>query len=228
VLAACTYPEKDFLGPFDCFGDPPPTSAKPLVMLTGQIFNPSDLMPLSGMSVTLQDRNMNTISGPSTTGTNGGFQFPLNTNGTPVDGVYLNASGAGRVTTYYAPARPVTDDLQIPFAVLSTTNRDNLALGALGMPFTAGTGQVLLTVDDCNVKALSKATVTSTPMGVVRYFEGINPSKTTTSTDAGGVAMVANLPPGPVTLRVNVSGRMLPARTFNVIADTILVTIIEP
>ena len=228
ALTACTYPEKEFQGPFSCFGDPPPTSAAKLVMLQGQIFNPSDLMPLSGISVSLLDRNMTTISGPLATGATGGFQFSLNTNGTPVDNIYFLASGTGRVTSYLAPARPVTEDLMVPFGMISTAQRDSLALGALGMPFAANTGALFITVDDCNGKALPGATVTSTPAGVVRYFNGIQPSMTATTTDAGGVVLIANLPPGAVTARVTVDGKMLPARTFNIVADSFLQTIIQP
>jgi hypothetical protein len=228
ALVACTYPEKQFEGPYTCLGAPPPTSADMLVTIRGQTVNPSDLMPLTGVSLTLQDRNMSTISGPITTGAGGAFQFSLNTNGTPVDGVYLNSAASGRITTYYAPARPVTEDLQIGLAILSTMQADNLALGALGAPFTAGTGVVLLTVNDCNDKPIAGATLSSVPAGVVRYFDGIQPSMTATATDAGGVALVANLPPGVVRLTVTAGGMMFPARVFNVVADTFIQTVIQP
>jgi hypothetical protein len=229
ALAACMYPEKEFDGPYSCLGAPPPTSADMLVTLQGLIVNPSDLMPLAGVSVTLQDRNMSTISGPSTTDASGGFRFSLNTNGTPVDGVYLNAAASGRVTTYYAPARPVTEDLQIGgFAVLSTMQSQSLALGALGMPFATGSGAVLLTINDCNNKPLDGATLTSAPAGQIRYFQGIQPSMTATATDAGGVAMVANLPPGDVTLTATVDGMRLPSRSFKVVSNAFVVTIIKP
>lgn len=228
ALVACTYPEKQFAGPYTCLGAPPPTTADMLVTLQGQAVNPSDLAPLPGISITLQDRNMSTISGPLTTDATGAFQFSLNTNGTPVDGVYLNASGSGRVTTYYAPARPVTEPLQIGFALLSTMQGESLALGALGMPFTAGTGAVLLTVNDCNEKPVANATITSSPAGAVRYFNGIQPSMTATATDAGGVALVANLPPEPVTLTVSVDGMTFGARSFKVAPDAFIQTVIQP
>ncbi len=228
ALSGCTYPEKQFAGPFTCLGAAAPTSAQPLVMIEGQAINPSDLMPLSGVSLTLQDRNMNTVAGPLTTMNTGAFQFSLNTNGTPVDGVYVHATAADRYTTYYAPARLVTENLQFGFALLSTMQANNLALGALGGPFTANTGAVLLTVNDCNDEPLANATVTSVPPGAVRYFDGIMPSMTATKTDAGGVAMVANLQPGPVTLTVTIGDRTLPSRTFNIVATAFVQTVIVP
>ncbi len=228
VLAACTYPEKQFAGPYSCFGAPPPTSADMLVKLEGITLEPSDLTPLAGVMVTLQDRNMSPIAAPITTDATGGFSFMLNTNGTPVDGVYIAASASGRVKTFHAPARPVTEDLTIPFAVLSTMQSSSLALGALGMPFTAGTGAVLVTVEDCNGEGLAGATLASVPAGAIRYFDGIMPSMAATATDAGGVALVATLPPGKVTLTATVGERTLPSRTFTIVADSFIQTDIQP
>ena len=228
ALAACTYPEKQFEGPYGCLGDPPPTAADPLVTLRGAAVNPSDQVPLAGMSVSLKDRNLNAIDGPITTDATGGFQFSLSTSGIPVDRVYLNATGSGRVPTYYAPPRPLTESLQIGLGVISTMQGESLALGALGMPFTAGTGAVLFTIADCNDKPIASATVTSNPTGAIRYFNGVQPSMTAAATDAGGVAMVANLPPGPVSLTVTVNGMTFPARSFTVVADAFVQTVLTP
>lgn len=228
ALAACTYPEKQFQGPYSCLGDPPPTSADQLVTLQGQAVNPSDQMPLAGLSVSLKDRNLNAIDGPITTEASGAFRFSLSTSGIPVDRVYLNATGAGRVPTYYAPPRPLTESLQIGLGVISTMQGESLALGALGMPFTPGTGAVLFTIADCNDKPIANAVVTSAPTGAIRYFDGVQPSMTATRTDAGGVAMVANLPPGAVSLTVTVDGMTFPARSFTVVADSFVQTVLTP
>ncbi|HEY5936634.1 MAG TPA: carboxypeptidase-like regulatory domain-containing protein [Kofleriaceae bacterium] len=228
ALAACTYPEKQFAGPYSCLGDPPPSSADPLVTLRGVAVNPSDQMPLAAMSVSLKDRNLNAIDGPITTDATGAFQFSLSTSGIPVDRVYLNATGSGRVPTYYAPPRPLTESLQLGLGVISIMQGESLALGALGMPFTAGTGAVLFTIADCNDKPIASATVTSNPTGAIRYFNGVQPSMTAAATDAGGVAMVANLPPGPVSLTVTVNGMTFPARSFTVVADSFVQTLLTP
>lgn len=228
AVAACTYPEKQFEGPYTCLGESPPTSADPLVMLEGHAVNPSDGMPLAGMSISLKDRNLNPIDGPITTDATGAFQFALNTNGVPVDRVYIHASGSDRIPTFYAPPRPLTESLQRDLGVTSTMQAASLALGALGMPFTAGTGALLFTIRDCNNKPLANATLVAVPAGAIRYFDGVQPSMTATATDAGGVAMVANLPPGTVTLTVSVGDVTFPSRTFAVVADSFVQTELMP
>jgi hypothetical protein len=62
----------------------------------------------------------------------------------------------------------------------------------------------------------------------VRYFNGVQPSMTATATDVGGIALIANLPPGKATLTATVGGMTLPARTFTVVADTLIQTEIQP
>jgi hypothetical protein len=227
ALVACTYPDKQFEGPFTCLGAPPPTTADPLVKLTGTAINPSDKMPLAGVTVVLQDAQMHPVFTAMTDAT-GKFNFSLNTNGTPANGFDLFASGTGRVNTYYYPSRSITQDLAITLAVLSTAEASNLLLGATGMPLKMGDGAILMTINDCNGIALAGATLTSSPVGDVRYFDGIQPNPIATATDAGGVAMVANLPPGKATLTAKVMGNTLPARSFTVVADTFVQTLIQP
>lgn len=226
-VAACTYPEKQFA--YSCFGAPPPTTADLFVRLQGDTIDPLERKPLAGVMVSFLDRNMSTIDGPITTDVNGGFAFTLPTNGTPVDGLYFAATASDRIPTFLALSRPVTqDDLTIEYAVLSTMQASSVAVGALGMPFTQGSGSVFVTVRDCNDQPISGATVASVPAGTVRYFDAVQPSMTRTATDGGGVALVANLPPGNVTLTVTADDRTFPARTVIAVADSFIQTIIQP
>jgi hypothetical protein len=232
ALAACTYPEKELAGPFDCIGEPAPTTAEPIVMIRGVAVNPSDSMALSGIAVSLLASNLMIIDGPVTTGANGAFEFALNTNGSPVDRIYISGSGSGRVPTYHTNSRPITADYELPasdgLGVLSTMQRDTTASLALDRPFAAGTGAMLLEVNDCNNNPVANATLTSAPAGVIRYFTGVFPSMTATATDAGGVALVAELPPGMFTLTVRVGNVTYPARTYAVAADAFTQTILTP
>jgi hypothetical protein len=168
------------------------------------------------------------IAGPVTSSANGGFGFELNTNTTPVKDVYFTGAASGRVNTYFTPPRPITADLEVEFTILSTMQRDELALGAIGQAFTAGTGAVLLEVKDCDGVPLEGAIVTAEPTGVVRYFEGIFPSMTRPSTDAGGVALVANLPVGTATITATVGNDTFTPRTLLIDADAITRTVIQP
>lgn len=226
LVGACTYPEKVYDGPFTCLGAPPPTTATPIAMISGVTAEPTNLTPLSGVTVVLQSTATMTPIFTGTSDAAGMFSFNLNTNSTPVTGIDLFASAPGRENTYFYPPRPVIGDVTFAIAILSTVEATNVALGA-GTPLQPGTGSILLTINDCNNVPLSGATLTASA-GVVHYFTGINPSMTATATDAGGVALVANAPPGKVTLTAHVMNMTLPPHEVTVVADTFIQTEIQP
>lgn len=228
ALVACTYPEKELSTPFGCLGAPPPTSADAIVNLQGVVVEASQQVPLADVTVRLLDRNMSPITGPLKTDASGRASFSLTTGAVPVERVYLSAMASGSVNTFQTNVRHIAEDVVIPIGLASTIQRDALATGALGVPFTPGTGAVLLFITDCNDKRLANATLTSVPAGAVRYFEGVMPSMTATKTDAAGVAMVANLPPGPVALTATIDGMTFPPRSFIVVADAFVQTVIVP
>jgi hypothetical protein len=230
ALVACTYPEKELLGPLTCFGDPAPTTADPVVHIIGQTVDPLNRMAVAGVTVALQDATMSTLS-TTTSDANGNFSIPLNTNGAPVSNVNLLASSIGGIDTYYFPSRPLTHDLVINpgLSVISISESGSLQSGA-GFSFTPGDGQILLSIDDCHDPevGLSGATLASSPPGMVRYFDGIQPKIDATATDAGGVAMMANVPPGKVTLTATAGGLTLPPRTVTAVANAFTLTEIQP
>ena len=226
LACACTYPEKMYDGPFTCLGAPAPTTAAPIVMIGGKVAEPTNLTGISGVTVVLQSTATMTPIFTGTTDAAGMFSFNLNTNGTPVTGVNLFGSAPGRENMYFYPTRAVTQDLAVMFALLTTQEAMGLALGA-GTPLQAGTGSILLTINDCNNVPLSGATLTASA-GTVRYFSGINPSPTATATDGGGIALVANAPPGKVTLTAKVTTMTLPPHDVTVVADTFIQTEIQP
>jgi hypothetical protein len=229
ALVACTYPEKELLGPLTCFGERAPTTANPLVKITGTTTEPLNLTAVGFVTVALQDATMSTIS-TTTSDLNGRFSITLNTNGTPVTNVNLLASALGRINTYYFPSRPLTDDLEIELPVISSSESTFLQMDA-GFTFTPGDGQILLAIDDCiggPQSGISGATLASSPAGSVRYFMGVQPFPPATATDAGGVALMANLPPGKVTLTATDGTMVFPAHTVAAVADAFTVTEIEP
>ncbi|MGE5182737.1 MAG: carboxypeptidase-like regulatory domain-containing protein [Acidobacteriota bacterium] len=225
ALAACTYPDKIFEGPFTCLGAPPPTTAKPLVTVGGHVVEPSNLTPISGAMVALQNAQMSSLF-MTTTDASGSFSFTLNTNGTPAVGFDVFASASGRLSTYYYEPHPITDDVSTDLALLSSQEAAQLAAGG-GVQIDATHGAALVTIRDCNGTPLAGATVTASA-GVVRYFTGVQPSMTATATDVGGVALIAQLPPGQVTLSATVQGMKLPDHQFTVIANTFIQTTLPP
>ena len=228
AFAACVYPDKQFDGPYSCVGAPPPTTANPLVKLGGTAVDPSNLSPLAGVSIDVEDAQMNTIFGPNTTDASGAFSFSMNTNGTPVDSIELHATAANHATIYFYAPRPITQDLATKLAMLSSLEQASLAADA-GLTFNTADGNMLLTINDCNDAPIAGATVSSTPAGAVRYFDGVMPSPTATATDAGGVVLIANLPTtGKVTVTATAGGMQLPPRSFTVVANTFIETSIVP
>ncbi len=68
----------------------------------------------------------------------------------------------------------------------------------------------------------------SSPAGTVRYFDGVQPSVSATATDPGGLALIANLPPGKVTVTATVAGIVLPPGEFTVVGDSFIQTELRP
>jgi hypothetical protein len=228
ALAACTYDEKVFEGPFTCFGAPAPTTAERLVNIHGHVFEPKDLSPIANATVMLQNAQMMSVFNPVTTDATGAFSFAFNTNGTPAVGLDLLASASGRTSMYFYPTRAVTADIDEEIALLSPPEVGSLGTGGnVTLPDPAN-GAALLTIADCNGSFLAGAVVTTSPAGVVRYFKGVQVSSSTTETDGGGVALVAELPPGPVTVTVTVQGMTLPTHMITSVANTLMQTTIEP
>ncbi len=225
ALAACTYPDKIYEGPFTCLGAPPPTTAKQLVAVSGHVVEPSNLTPISGAMVALQNAQMSSLF-MTTTDATGSFSFTFNTNGTPAVGFDVFASASGRLSTYYYEPFPITDDISADLAVLSSQEAAQLAMGG-GVQIDTTHGAALVTVRDCNGTALANATVTAS-LGVVKYFNGVQPSMTATATDVGGVALIAQVPPGPLTLSATVQGMKLPDYQFTVVANTFIQTTLAP
>jgi len=229
ALAACSYPEKvpaDGAGPpFGCLNAPPATRADTPVKITGTTDSAFTLTPIASA----------TISGELAAGTSiftthsdgaGKFSQSQATGNMPLD-IYLDVSATGYVTTQYYPSRPITHD--VSFQVVLLTAMDEMTLASLGnVTFDNNHGAMLFTVDDCNGTPVSGATVTTAPAATVRYFAGVQPSLTATSTDMAGVVMVAGLPPGTVMVTAQVGGMIFKTHTFQAVGGTIIQTVLEP
>jgi len=70
--------------------------------------------------------------------------------------------------------------------------------------------------------------VSSTPAGTVRYNAGGGPSSSATSTASDGIAYIANVTAGNVTVQANASGHTLRQHVVNARADVITLTEIQP
>jgi hypothetical protein len=226
ALAACTYPEKEFREPFFCLGGPSPSTAPENVGLRGTVIDAREQTPLGGVQVTLLGENMSAIDGPETTNGSGAYDLGTPTGQNPVERIYLKAEGPDHETTFQTNSRTLAADLVTPLPMVSRANAAALASGSIGMnmpaTFPPELGVLTMNILDCNGARLADAVVAATSAGAAVgrpfYFEGVFPSQTRQATDPFGVAMIANLPPGEVTLDVTVDGMPLPPRTFIIVA----------
>jgi len=226
ALAACTYDEKIFEGPFTCIGQSPPVSAPAIVHLTGTVVDPLNRQPVIGAGVELQTAPGTTVTSIFTDG-NGRFSFDLNTQGVPAVGFDLYAHQISFVDSYYFPPRPISGDVDTQISLLTMSESSTLFTTA-GLTQATGDGNVLLSINDCIEPPLAGATLSSMPAGTVRYFTSVTPSQTATATDAAGVAMVANLPPGKAKLTAMAQGHTFAPLEVSIVANAFTVTELQP
>jgi hypothetical protein len=224
LLAACS----DSSGPapgFACLGDTLPTTAPGGIAITGQIKTPS-ATPVSGATVTAYRTGDTTTLATATSNTPGNYTLQVTTGGTPVDG-YLRVTHSGEIDTYAYPARPLAADVVTNVLMVTPTEFSFLA-GAAGITPVAGKGFIGVIVANCDGTPLAGATVSSTPAGTVRYNAGGLPSPSATSTAADGIAYIANVAAGDVTVQASASGHALRSHVVNARADVITLTQIQP
>lgn len=230
ALAACSYPEKVLIdapgAPFGCINTPLPATADNPVTIGGTTTEPFTLTPIANTAVSAQLPGIQTPIFVAHSDATGAFHQRQATGGQPLD-AYFVATSNGYATTYYYPSRPITHDIDYPIVLLTSSDAATLS-GAFQITFDPGKAQALMTINDCNGTPVAGAVVTTTPAGTVRYFNGVQPSATATSTDNQGVVMVANLPPGNVIINATVGGMSFKALNVQSVAGTFIQTKIQP
>jgi hypothetical protein len=226
AFAACS---KDSSGPaagFECLGQALPTTAPAQIVFQGQtksgLTSPN---ALSGVEVIVSRTGTDTL-GADTSSTPGLFSIMFATGGTPVDG-HLQLRKSGYLATYAYPARPLVADDSVGVLMITPTEFSFVAAAA-GVAPVAGDGFIGVVLTNCAGTPLAGATVSSTPAGTVRYNAGGVPSSSATSTAADGVAYIANVAAGNVTVKATASGHTLRQHVVNARADAITVTEIQP
>ena len=228
VLAACGSDSNGPAPGFECLGQALPTTAPTVVnvtgMVTANVLSPS---PVPHAFVYGFRTGDTTHLAGDTTDTPGHYSLAIATGGTPVNG-YLAISDSGHhIDTYAYPAVPLAADVTENVLMVSS-NEFSLLAGAAGINPVAGDGFIGVVVRNCQGTSVAGATVTSMPTGTVRYNAGGLPSSTATSTAADGVAYIANVGPGNVTVQATASGHTLRQHTVNARANAITLTEIQP
>jgi hypothetical protein len=227
TVAACG---KDSSGPgagFECLGQALPTTAPPLVNVTGQVKkSPLSPTPLAGAYVFAFRTGDTTTLAADTSNTPGFYSLSITSGGTPVNG-YVRVTDSTHITTYAYPAVPLAGDA--PENVLMITSAEfSFLAAAAGVTPVAGSGFIGMIVKNCAGTPIAGATVTSSPAGTVRYNAGGAPSSTAMSTASDGVAYIANVTAGNVTVQATASGHTLRQHIVNARADAITLTEIQP
>ncbi len=228
AAAACGNNSSGPTPGFECLGQALPTAAPPLVnvsgMVTANVLSPA---PVPHAFVYAFRTGDTTHLAGDTTNTPGQYSVGIATGGTPVNG-YLAISDSGHhIDTYAYPAVPLAVDVTDNVLMVSSSEFSFLAASA-GITPVAGDGFIGVVVRNCQGTSVAGATVTSSPAGTVRYNAGGLPSSTATFTAADGVAYIANVGPGNVTVRATASGHALREHVVNARADAITLTEIQP
>ena len=228
ALAACGSSSTGLPAGFECLGQALPTTAPAVVNVTGMVTaNVLSPGPVPHAFVYGFRTGDTTHLAGDTTNTPGQYSLAISTTGTPVNG-YLAISDSGHhIDTYAYPAVPLAADVTENVLMVSSSEFSFLAAAADINP-VAGDGFIGLVVRNCQGTPIAGATVTSMPAGTVRYNAGGAPSSSATATAADGVAYIANVLPGNVTVQATASGHTLRQHTVTARASAITLTEIQP
>jgi len=169
---------------------------------------------------------LKTKEAADTTNTPGFYGLTILTGGTPVDG-YVRVTESGHITTYAYPAQPITRDTLDNISMVTPAEFSLLAAAA-GITPQAGKGFIGVLVKDCTGSAITGATVSTTPAATVLYNVAGVPSSSATATAGDGIAYVANVTAGDVTVKASASGHTLRQHVVNARGDVITLTEIRP
>src|SRR5712691_5216894 len=226
-LAACSGNSSGPAAGFECLGQALPTTAPAVITVAGQV-RKNALQPtaLGGAYVFAFRTGDTTTLVADTSNTPGFYSLSITTGGTPVNG-YVRATDSAHITTYAYPAVPLAGDATENVLMITSSEFSFLAAAA-GVNPVAGDGFIGIIVKDCAGTALAGATVSSSPAGTVRYNAGGVPSSSATSTASDGIAYIANVAAGNVTVQANASGQTLRQHVVNARANAITLTEIQP
>jgi hypothetical protein len=227
TLAACSSNSTGPGAGFECLGQALPTTAPPIINITGRITaNVLSPTALRGAHVAAFRTGDTTTLASATSATPGSYSFAITSGSTPVNG-YLRVTDSTHISTYAYPAVPLATDAT-ENVLMVTSSEFSLLASSAGVTPVAGDGFIGVVVKDCAGTPIAGATVTSTPAGTVRYNAAGVPSSSATSTSTDGVAYIANVAPGNVTVQATGGGNTLRQHVVNVPANAITLTEIQP
>jgi len=227
ALAACSNSSTGLPAGFQCSGQPLPTTAPALVNVSGSVEDIISAAAISGASVKAFRVGDTTTLASTTTTTPGAYAVSIASGGTPVNG-YLHVNDGGtHMDAYVYPAVPLATDLTETVKMV-TSSEFAVFAAAAGITPVAGDGFIAVVVTDCQGATVGGATVTSTPAGTVRYNVAGTPSSTASVTAADGIAYIANVAPGDVTIKATAGGVTMRQHVVTAYANSVTLTAIQP
>ncbi len=216
--------------PLECSGMPIPSAAPAVVSFAGTIFTLSFAAPIAGVSLDAFKVGDSAPLLSTMTDSQGHFSFSISTGGAPID-VYLRARSATYQDLYIVPPVPLYQDYVGLSLVMYQASqlaqfRDtaNVSLG-----YDASNVLVVANAVDCAGTSLSGAALSTTPAGRVHYLIGNSFPVGAAGTDASGLALIFNVPPGTITANgTTASGDTLRAHSFSAPAGAVVETQIQP
>lgn len=213
---------------FECLGQALPTTAPSVIPVSGRITanftNPS---PVPHAYVYAFRAGDSTHLAGDTTDTAGSYGLTIATGGTPVNGYMTVSDSNHHLDTYVYPAVPLVSDLTENVLMVSSSEFGVLAAAA-GITPVSGDGFIAIVVRNCQGAPVAGAMVSSSPAGEVRYNSGGLPSSSATSTSTDGVAYIANVAPGNVTVQATASGHSLRQHVVATHPNALTLTEIQP
>lgn len=213
---------------FACAGAALPTTAPASLLIMGdtETISLSGTDPVTGASVASYGKAGGASLASATSNNVGGFQLTVDTGGAPLDG-YILATKATYLDTYLYPPSPLAADTDKAKMLMITPGTFTTLQSIATVTQTAGKGFVGVIVSDCDYKPVAGATITISS-GDVRYTTSGLPSKDALVTDTDGVALIFNVNPGAVTVTATAGGVTYRAHTFDVRADVVTTTAVQP
>jgi hypothetical protein len=202
--AGCSIPEKQQYPPFGCNGQPLPTTAPDPITIRGRVVNPVTGDPYPGAMIEVFRNGQPFV--PASTRADGTFVIHPRTGGQPLDAFFQVSQHAGEnprdpnLDTYFYPAAPLTDDLDIGDLQILTGGLATNLMTDVQINLDLSKILLAITVVDCNDVPQGGAMVSTDPKGApVRYVvdspNGPVPSLTATVTDRqSGTGFAANVP----------------------------------
>lgn len=215
---------------FGCMNHAPPGTAPDPIALSGTITEGQSMTAASGATVQAHRVSDGTqVGATATSGGGGTFSTSIPTGGAAFDG-YILVHLSGELDAYVFPAEPLHANLTTFSDTLLSSSDLSLAASVAGAPSPdSSKGFIGVDIQDCAGHPIQGATVSFTPApAAVGYTSGGLPSTGASSTDADGIALGFNAPPGQVTVSATFQGVTLHAHVVKSVANALTETIVHP